>query len=59
MLQQSQGAVNNIYNVTTLVLGVAYTLIALVMLFVYPQSKAKVYEMTRTLLRGEGKRIRG
>lgn len=51
MVQQSKETVNSIYNVATLVPGVAYTLIALVMLFGYPLSKAKVLEMTRKLAR--------
>lgn len=49
--QQSASTIHSIYNVATFVPGIAYTLIALVMLFVYPLSKQKVLDMTEKLNR--------
>ncbi|MDO4291970.1 MAG: glycoside-pentoside-hexuronide (GPH):cation symporter [Eubacteriales bacterium] len=51
VIRQSQETVNNIYNMATLIPGIAYTFIALVMLLAYPLSRTKVLEMTKTLSR--------
>lgn len=48
-VEQSTKTIHNIYNVATLVPGVTYLLIALIMLFLYPLTKKKLAEITNTL----------
>lgn len=48
IVQQSEQTVNSIYNTATLVPGIAYLLIALVMLFLYPLNRKRVLELSKT-----------
>lgn len=48
-VEQSVRTTDYIYNVATLVPGVTYLLIALIMLFLYPLTKKKLAEITKTL----------
>ena len=48
-VQQSAKTINNIYNLATLVPGIAYLMIAVIMAVFYPLTKNKLAEVTKIL----------